>query len=341
MTAKERFGSLLTGQLPDRVPVICNLFEQGAREMGLSIKEYYSRGEYVAEGQLKLAEKYGHDNLWAFHHTAGDAEMLGSRFTAFADDGPPNVGDLILRSESDIYNLKITEDILDTKAHREVSRTLEILKEEKGDEYPVLGAVVASYSMPAILIGMEKWMELLYLSSDRAAVTLLEKCSEFCRIKTKALFDEGADMVVYMNPLASAEFITVDRFRNDALKWIKKDTEATGSGGMVYFNGGGPINPMIEPLMEATDFPVIYINPHDDVAEAKSIIAGKRILVGTFNDIRLISQSEKEIQEDVDRIVEAGKPGGGFAFGTLVMPLAIREENIRLMIDRVKEKGRY
>lgn len=340
MTPKERFGCLMSGKLPDRVPVICNLFEQGAAELGMPLIEYYSRGEFVAEGQLKLAEKYGYDNLWAFHHTANDAEMLGSRYTAYSEEGPPNVGDLVLRSESDIYKLKVTEDILDTKAHREVAKTLKILKEVKGETYPVLGAVVGSYSMPPILIGMEKWMELLYFSSDKAARTLMEKCSGFCRIKTKALLDEGADMIVYMNPLASASFISVNKFRSDALEWIKRDSEGTGSN-MVYFNGGGQINPMITPLLEETDFPLIYINPLDDAAEAKSLIDGKRILVGTINDIKLISQNSEEIIDEVDRIVKAGKPGGGFAFGTLVMPMAIKEEKIKLMINRVKETGRY
>ena len=40
------------------------------------------------------------------------------------------------------------------------------------------------------------------------------------------------------------------------------------------------------------------------------------------------------------RIVEAGKPGGKFFFGTVLMPLAIPEANIRAMIEACCEFGR-
>ena len=57
MTGMERLGALLQGEIPDRVPVMGNLLEQGVRELGLSVEEYYSNGEYVAEEQLRQAQK--------------------------------------------------------------------------------------------------------------------------------------------------------------------------------------------------------------------------------------------------------------------------------------------
>jgi uroporphyrinogen decarboxylase len=57
----ERLAAAINGTPADRIPVFCNLLDQGARELGLSIKEYYQRGELVAEAQLKMREKYGYD----------------------------------------------------------------------------------------------------------------------------------------------------------------------------------------------------------------------------------------------------------------------------------------
>jgi len=35
--ANQGFGALMQGQLPDRVPVVCNLFEQGAKELACPV----------------------------------------------------------------------------------------------------------------------------------------------------------------------------------------------------------------------------------------------------------------------------------------------------------------
>ncbi|MDC7234037.1 MAG: uroporphyrinogen decarboxylase family protein [Spirochaetales bacterium] len=341
-SARQRFGDLMSGQLPDRVPVVCNLLEQGAKEMGMSIKDYYSKGENVAYGQIRLIEKYGHDVAWAFHYTASDAEMLGSKKSIFPDDGPPNVGHLIIKSIEDIHKLKIDSRIFNTKSHQELLKTIDILKTELGKEYPILSAVVGSYSMPAILMGIEKWMELLFTPQAGEAVNLLyEKCSQFVNLRCQALLEAGVDMIIYNNPLASAAFITADEFKKKALPWIHKDVQTTGTAGMVYFNGGGEINPMLPALVEHSGFGAFYINPMDDIREAKQIVNGKGLVAAPINDIKLLRFNEEEVKNEVERIISEGKEGGGFIFGTLVMPYGIPEHTIRSMINVAKQAGQY
>ncbi len=62
MNGMERVVAAANGETSDRIPIFRNLFDQGARELGMSMREYYSNGEYVAEAQLKMREKYGYDN---------------------------------------------------------------------------------------------------------------------------------------------------------------------------------------------------------------------------------------------------------------------------------------
>ena len=44
-------------QEPDQVPFFLLLTMHGAKELGLSIKEYFSKAENVAEGQLRMQKK--------------------------------------------------------------------------------------------------------------------------------------------------------------------------------------------------------------------------------------------------------------------------------------------
>jgi len=337
----ERFGALMQGKLPDRVPVICNLLEQGARELGISIKEYYSKGEYVAEGQLKLREKFGYDNLWGFHYTARQAEMLGSRKTIFSEDGPPNVGHMIIKDYADIEKLEIPEDLSEMPAFVEQAKTIQILKQEQGGKYPVLSAVTASFSLPAILMGINAWLELLLMGPESIRNELLAKCSVYCEKSIAALRDAGADMIAYINPVATATFINVEQFKNLALKWIVKDFQEVGSMGIVYFNGGGRLNPMLDLIIANTGISSYYISPLDDVGAAKKIIKGRGLLAAAINDIKLINWTKPEIENEVKRIMDAGSPGGSFIFGTLLMPYLIPEENIKIMLEAAYKYGTY
>lgn len=341
MNSMERIGLLMEGKLPDRVPVICNLLEQGAAELGMSLEEYYSRGEHVAEAQLRMQRKYGYDNLWGFFYVARDAEMLGCRKIIFAKDGPPNVGAMTIRSPADIEALTVPEDVGATEPFQELRNCIRILKAEQGGRCPVLGSVVASFSLPPMLMGMDKWLQLLLTGPRSLCRELLEKCSDFCIRHIRALRQAGVDMIAYSNPVASATFLTLPQFRELALPWIRREFEAVGTEGMVYFNGGGAITSQIGLIREQTGVGAFYLNPLDDIVEAKRIVDGKALVAGVINDIKLISWDNAAIEKDVARIMAAGAPGGGFLFGTLVMPLQIPEEKIKVMLEAAFRHGRY
>ncbi len=61
MTSMQRVLTAIGQEEADRVPYFLLLSMQGAKELNLSIEEYFSSAKNVFEGQLKLREKYGHD----------------------------------------------------------------------------------------------------------------------------------------------------------------------------------------------------------------------------------------------------------------------------------------
>jgi uroporphyrinogen decarboxylase len=340
-TGMERFGALMTGAIPDRVPIVCNLLDQGAREMGVSLKEYYSRGDLVAEGQLRMREKYGYDTLLGMFYSALEAELLGCRYIVYADDGPPNVGHLAIRTPEDIRKVHLPDDLNDHPRFQQLSTCIAIMKRESHGQWPVLGVVTASFSLPAMLMGIGPWMDLFLSGDPRLRDHLLELCSKFCSRQIKALRESGADLIVYVNPVASATFITPAKFRDLALPWVIRDLEEPGPAGVVFFNGGGRINPILADLKEHTGIGAYYLNPFDNIAEARSILGQQALIAAAINDIRMIDWSPQEIDLEVERIMRAGKQAGGFIFGTLMMPFRIPELNIRALVDAAIRYGSY
>ncbi|MCP4215532.1 MAG: uroporphyrinogen decarboxylase [bacterium] len=344
-TGVERIACLFEGKLPDRVPVFCNLLDQGAEHMGMPIKEYYSNGQHIAEAQVQLRKKYGYDAVWGFSYMGYMAEALGCRNIIYSDHGPPNVGHMVIKKFKDIETFEVPDNIEESPAFREVVRSIRLLKKEVGGKYLVVSPTQSCLTLPTVLMGMEKWMELLLMGPESLRDRMLEQCSLFCVRHIEALRNAGADCIPYANPMASMDLMDIGTFKTFALKWIKKDLDAVGqnhsNGDIVYFSGGGRINATIPLLLENVKTAGFYLNPMDDVGEAKSLVGGRSLVGGVINDIKLMTWSKEDIVTEVKRIITAGAPGGRFLFGTLVMPLSISPEKIHAMLQAVYKYGNY
>lgn len=339
MTGMERFGALMAGQTPDRVPIVLNLPDQGAKELGVTLRDYYADGELVAEGQLKLREKYGFDTLLGMFYSALEAEIMGCRAIVYAGDGPPNVGHLVIRTPADILGLHLPENPDAHPRAAELLKCIRILKREAAGRYPVLGVVTASFSLPAMLMGIGPWMDLFLSGDTKLRDQLLETCSRFIAREIECLRSAGADLIVYVNSVASATVIRPAMFRDLALQWVIRDLEPGGYGDLIYFNGGGKINPILADIRQHTGIGAYYLNPFDDIREARRILGPQVLIAGAINDIRLIDWTPDEIDAEVGKIMTAGKEAGGFIFGTLLMPFRIPDVNIRALMDAACRHG--
>lgn len=341
MNGMERLGAAINGTMADRIPVFCNLLDQGAKELGMPLEEYYKSGEHVAEAQLRMREKYGYDCLWSLFYVGKEAELLGCRRIIYAKDGPPNVGEMVIKSYDDIAGLQVPDDITSHPAFAEELKCLRILRAEAGGKYPVCAYLTASMTLPAILMGMEKWIQMLMMGPIDLRDELLAKCSDFFRKQIAAYRAAGADVLVYSNPFGSTDFIPRRFFDELSLPWMERDLAPGGTAGVVYYCGSSRFNNVIDAVIKRLKIGVFYLSPMDDIAEGKRLVAGRGLTCGVINDIKLLSWSREEIRSEVRRMIEAGKPGGRFLFGTLVMPYDIPEENIRTMLEAAYEYGRF
>ena len=340
ITGMDRLIAAIKGETSDRIPVFCNPIDQGAQELGMSLREYYSKGEYVAEGQLRLREKYGYDNVWDLFYVGKEAEFFGSK-VLFAEDGPPNVAEFAIKTEADIHKLHVPDDLESHPLFADSATCLRLLRAEVGGKYPICVYLSSSMTLPALLVGMEKWMELLLLGPFDLRDELLTKCSDFFRKQIAAYRRCGADVLVYSHPFGSPDILPMKLIKELAMPWMARDLQPGGVDGVVYYCGSSQFNAVIEMVIEKFGIKTYYLSPWDDVAEGKRIIAGRGLTCGVINDIKFIDWSPAEIRTEVKRIIEAGMPGSQFLFGTLVMPLKIPEANIRALLDAAYEFGSW
>ncbi|MDT4290030.1 uroporphyrinogen decarboxylase family protein [Methylomonas sp. MO1] len=340
MTPLEILSAATTGSPAPRIPVFCNLPDHGARELAMTAKEYFSRGEYVADGQLRLLQRYGYDNIWSLHYVGKEAELLGCREILFADDGVPNVADFVIKNLDDIAKLEIPADITQQPAWQPVADSLKILRSEVGATHPICAYITASTTLPAILMGMDKWMELFLLGPFDVRDELLRKCSDFVQKEIATLRAFGANVLIYSTPFGSPYFVSRKQIEQIVMPWMRRDLLPGDNEDIVYYCGMAPFNDVIDLVFDELHIKTHHISPLADIAEAKRLINTRGLTCGVIDDIKMIHWSAEQTRAEVQRIVEIGKTGGHFLFGNGVMPLAVPEANIRAMVAAAFEYGR-
>ncbi len=341
MTPLEILSATISGQASPRVPVFCNLLDQGAKKLNMSPEQYFSNGEYVAEAQLKMLKYYGHDNVWSAHYVGKEAQLLGCKEILFANNGVPNVADFVIKSWDDIATFEIPEDVTQHPHWQVMDDCLKILRSEVGTTNPVCAYVTGSTTLPAILMGMDKWIELVLTGPVDLRDELVKKCSHFVQQQIKAYRAAGANVIIYANPFGSTYFIPKKWIVDWSIPWMQQDLK-DGTDSIVYYCGMAPVNTVTELVIEKLKVNIFYPAPAplDDLKESKRLINGKGLTSGVLDDIKMIHWTEQQTRDEVKRIMEIGKPGGHFLFGTGFMPLDIPEENIIAMLDAAFEYGR-
>jgi len=90
-TSLQRVLTTLEHKEPDRVPLFLFVSMHGAKELRMSIKEYFSKAKNVVKGQLLMREKYRNDCLYSLFYAGIEVEAYGGE-VIYYEDGPPNTG---------------------------------------------------------------------------------------------------------------------------------------------------------------------------------------------------------------------------------------------------------
>ncbi|MCP4427584.1 MAG: hypothetical protein GY803_24120 [Chloroflexi bacterium] len=333
MTSLERVLATMTHKKPDRVPVFPILLMQGAAELGMGLEQYFSRGVNWAEGQLKLRDKFGHDCVVGVPHIVQDITAFGAK-VMYWKNGPPSPGSMVIHSWKDAVQLTVP----DPSAVPELVESLkaiELLAKEVKGETLIIGAAIAPFSLPSMLMGTEKWMDLLLFEEDavREEVMghMLETTLEFCVAWSNAQLAAGADAIVLADGISSAAVLTRQQFIDFALPTVKAVVPRIE--GFVVHEGVGHLHPMLDLLVDIGLIGVV-LSHLDDLAVCKEIVGDKLALIGNLNNIEMIRWSPEEMTQKCQAALEA-MSCAGFVLSAQGpdIPLGISDETIHAMVQ--------
>ncbi len=307
MTSLQRVLTTLKHQEPDRVPLFLLVTMHGAKELGLSIKEYFSKPEHVVEGQLRMRARFGHDCIYNLFYVPIEVEAWGAE-VIYVEDGPPNSGRSFMRGSEKIKGLEPPK-VKQTACLLKVLETTKMLKARVGDDTPIIGVATSPFSLPVMQMGFDKYIELMYEEPDLFD-RLMKVNQEFCVEWANAQLEAGATAICYLDPVSSSTITSREMYLKTGYK-ITKQTLARIKGPTATHMASGRCLPITD-LLAKTGTAVIGTSVMEDLGEIKAACKGKMTVLGNMNGIEMRRWTSEQAEAVVKNAIAKAGPGGGF-----------------------------
>lgn len=338
MTPMERTLIALSQKEPDRVPLFLLTTMHGAKELNLSIKEYFSRSENVVKGQVRLQKKYGSDCFYAFFYASAEVEAWGGD-VIYIEDGPPNAGRPIIASPEDIESIEVPS-VQDCENLTKITDCIHGLAEKSAGNVPVIGVVMSPFSVPVMQMGFEAYLELIY-TEPKLLRALMKKNRQFCVEWANTQLEAGANAICYFDPVSSPTCIPPDLYRETGFI-VAKETLANVKGPTATHLASGRCLPIIDDLAE-TGTAIIGVSVLEDILEIKMACNKRLTVLGNLNGISMRHWSPAAAETEVRKTIAKAGPGGGFILSDNhgEIPWQVPDSVLHNISDAAKKWGGY
>lgn len=338
MNSMERTLTTLGQHEPDRVPLFLLANMHGAKELGLSLRDYYASAENVIEGELRVLDKFGSDCAYPFFYAALEIEAWGGE-TLFSEDGPPLCGPAVIRRPDQIDSLAPPR-IEDSAPLRRVLETIAGIRQQVGDSLPIIAVAISPFSLPVMQMGFDRYLELMHEQPERFE-RLMRINEEFTVAWANAQLAAGATAICYFDPVSSTTNIPRELYLRTGQQ-VAKRTLARITGPTATHLASGRGLPIIADIAD-TGTAVIGVSALEDLARLKAATAGRVSLLGNLNGIEMRRWTPAQAELAVQRAIASGGPGGGFILSDNhgEIPFQVAGETLLAIREAVDRWGRY
>jgi uroporphyrinogen decarboxylase len=329
MNSYQRVMNTLAGQPVDRLPVFAVLGAYGGKLTHTALSTLFSDAAAYVAGQKALQEEFGFDLVISAFDYSVIAEAFGGE-VAWSADQVPNMKRPAVRKAADALLLPLP-DILCTArlpVILEVNRQLASLYKE---EVPIISALPGPCILPALLVGMEQWMEAVLFDQDLAQ-KLLDYTGSFFVSWANALLDAGADCLVVTEGMATSAVAPRSMFAGQFLPHLR-DIFSQIHGPKVLSSTGGCMNHILDLLPGLDGLAGVIAGSKDDLAEARQLLGPELNLIGNLDNLTLPAASVDEVYEMSMACLRTAAPSGHYILANAGadMPQAVSPENLRAM----------
>ena len=314
MTSLERVLAALEGKPQPRPPftLTLTLSLYGARLTGCPLTEYYRRPERYAEGQEAVSDLCAPDILFSPFALTLEAEAFGSELK-FLPANPPNVRKPAVRSADEFIRLPLP----DVDSHPSLLYLRESVRQmakKHSGTTPICGIMTASVDLPAIIMGIDMWIETLLFEPEKAA-TILEMTHRHFVNLANALLADGATFIGLTTVSSNPRILYPKMIETVILPALARSFLEL-NGKIVFHHGANPMVPLLKDYLALPNVTAFLIDHRDSLGEARKIIGPDRLLLGNLNGPTLARTPMDKVMEQVEAILDDRKDDPCFLFSS-------------------------
>jgi len=377
MNSKERMAAAMRREIPDRVPVMCQMsIGHMLLQTGYSPFEFWFSREKFAEGLLRLRRQYAFDGiLVSLHGHAPDWERGilrvvreegretvhwkdGGRTVFPADDLPLHYpvepGSFPSIADFDPASIPERLDFIPVSQGLEFNidpgHAYDILADmiaAAGRDFSIHGEVTSPFDYFLNLFGFSAGFMALAEEPAKAGDILLRLAEGVAKI---ALGQArlGVDAIKISSPYAGAGFLSPRHYREFVLPCERRIAESVRDLPVpIYTHTCGAIGDRLEIMIEAGVAGLECLDPpplgNVELEEAKRRVGGSVFIKGNIDPVHtLLAGTRETIADDVRRRLGIGMPGGGFILSTAcsIAPHTPRE-NVEILASLAADHSGY
>lgn len=336
MSSLERVLATLKGEKTDILPYTALFSLYGAALIGADTKTYYSNAGLWFKGQEKVVELFNPDILLSPFSFPIEAASLGSKIVYIKND-VPNIKAPIINKAEAIDRLK-TPDYKSNKSIKFLTNSLEFLAKKYGKTKAIASPIQAPTDMPALLMGIENWIETLLFKPDFIDEIINKTTQHFVKLGNLYL-EKGANFLAVTVNFTCATIITEKIFKILYPYLVKAFSKIKGP--IVLHNGGCSLMPFLKEhnkLPNVVAF-VLEPSPKPDIFDnARKIIEKNKLLMGNLSGSKLDKYSIQTVKRKTMEILENRKNDKHFIFATsnADIPYNTPIETIKEMVNCIR-----
>ncbi|MDO9465189.1 MAG: uroporphyrinogen decarboxylase family protein [bacterium] len=367
MTSRDRMKTVLSGNIPDKVPFSPTIYIDYACVLcGKNFEDALINPSLGAECMLGAALKYntdvvrfvmGPDESWYSDKTVKKEDGIliqydkktGTKegYYDFVGGGYyfPFEKQRFVQCINEVRDIKVisSKEYIERGYLKDIKRYIEKAHDNGLFVVGMCGGQTINFMVEKL--GSVDTALMSFYDSPDLVYELINKAVEISIQKGKAFIEVGVDCIYIGDSFASSSVISPDIYKRFCAPAYKEVTqEFHNSGVFCYMHCCGNYNPLLEFLPSIGIDAMDGIDPTSgmSVKRTKDAIGKELTLMGGISCLTLLNGSSEEVYDEARKCIEEGKSGGRYVLGSAcAVPRATPTKNIIAAQKAIFEYGWY
>lgn len=342
MTRIERIRTVMSRGIPDRIPVMTHNFLMAAREAGVTMEEYRSSPDIMAQTLISANQKYDTDGILLDVDTALLASACGADVVypkdlaaVTKDFQPRGIEELI--DDLETVDLRSSDRV---KIYLEAIHKMSIWCNQN-DVFLRGNADQGPFSLACLLLGMNEFLcTLLDEDEEENLMALLNQTTKIALQMHHLVMEAGAHCTSYGNSSSGCSVVSPAIFRKFAKpSEIKLNQQLKADGISTICHICGWTDPMHEDLAEI-GCPMYEFDASTDIFHARDVGKGHFVLSGNIDPTLMCNGTAEEVKTEARKLLDIFRGQGGLMIGPgCALPAETPSANVHALVEMTKAFG--